>query len=123
MEYTQNYEDGIFIVVTHGDGAAEPFARILEEMLAHPEWKPGGLYLHDHSDFNSGPLTVDDILYIVGLCEARRAELGDAKCALVATRDLEFGLARMWGSMVEGRWDVTANVFRTREDAIAWLKE
>lgn len=117
------YNDGIFEFVTSGDGEAEPFRRILNDMLTHPEWKSGGLYLHDHRNLNSGTLTVEDVTSIALMCEDRRYDLGEARCALVATRDLEFGLARMWGSLVEGRWDVQANVFRDRDAAIAWLKE
>ena len=123
MEYSLTYHDGFFDITTSGDAEAAPFEQILDDMLRHETWKPGSPYLHDHTDFNSGPLTIDDIRNIAYMCEARRDELGEAKCALVVARDLEFGLARMWGSLVDGKWDVEANVFRTRDEAIAWLNE
>ena len=121
LEYNLTYHDGFFEGTTSGDAEADQFGELLDLMLAHAEWKPGTPYLHDHTDLNAGPLTVDDVGRVAQLCADRRADLGAGKCALIMVRDLEFGLARMWGSLVEDKWDVEANIFRTREEAIAWL--
>jgi len=43
------------------------------------------------------------------------------KCAILVARDLEYGMVRMWGVFVEGKWDVTVNLFKSRDEAIVWL--
>ena len=43
------------------------------------------------------------------------------RCAVVAPADVHFGLSQM-GSVHTERVGVTSRVFRTREQAVAWLK-
>lgn len=80
-------------------------------------------YLFDHSDLDSGPLTVNDVRSIADACLDFREQFGFSRLALLLRRDLEFGLARMWGVFMEGRWDATVGIFRSRDDAVAWLRE
>jgi len=49
-------------------------------------------------------------------------QLGKTKLALLVARDLEFGLAKMWQVFVDEKWDVISRVFRSRDEAITWLK-
>ena len=42
--------------------------------------------------------------------------------AIVTLSDLEFGMGRMWESYAAGS-KVTSNVFRTRDEAEAWLRD
>ncbi len=121
MEFQIEYSDGIFYGKSSGDAETSVFADLLDAMLDHEKWQPGSRWLHDHSDLNSGPLTMDDVQEIALLCAERRQDLGAGKCAIVVRRDLEFGLARMWGGYIEGRWDMSADIFRSRTKALAWL--
>jgi len=43
-------------------------------------------------------------------------------CSIVADRPALYGMARMWGILVE-RFFAEVNVFRTTEEADAWLNE
>jgi hypothetical protein len=90
-------------------------------MLDHAEWQPGTAWIHDHADLDAGMLTVTEVKMIADLCAERSAQMGAGKCAIVVGRDLEFGLSRMWAVFVEDRWDVDARVFRSLDEAIAWL--
>jgi len=121
VEFRVEYRDGFFIGTTSGDAVADQFGNLLDAMLTHDKWQPGTSWLHDHSDLNSGPLTVDGIHRIAHLCSERRTAIGRGKCAILVARDLEYGLARMWAVYVENKWDAVAAVFRSREEAIAWL--
>ena len=78
-------------------------------------------YLFDHSDLDSGPLTVNDVRRIADYCADRKEEFGHSRFAVVLRRDVEFGLARMWGFFVEGRWDAIVGIFRSRDKAVQWL--
>ena len=121
MKYEVRYDDEFFEVTTHGDAEPGGFEEFIDLLLGHEKWKPGTAFLVDHSELNAGPLTVAEVHNIADMCVRRRAQFGRARCALLVRRDLEYGLARMWEVFVEGKWDVTANLFRSRNEAILWL--
>ena len=122
MDFELHYRDGIFEVVTHGDAEVVKFREYLDRTASHEHWSPGAPVLHDHSDLNSGPLTVGDVARIADYCAASRNDFGRSKVAVVLSRDLEYGLARMWGALVDGKWDAIPNLFRSRDEAVLWLK-
>jgi len=63
-----------------------------------------------------------DIDRSVNLCEHAAQINHDAVIAIVADKDLIFGLARMWEIMMDAtNWDIM--VFRTRDAAETWIKE
>ena len=121
MHYRLVYDRGLFIGETSGDAVVETFRDLLDAMLDHDEWQPGTPWMHDHTDLNAAPLTVEGIQQIADLCAERRTRIGDGKCAIVLTADLEYGLGRMWAAYVESRWDAVTVIFRTRDEARAWL--
>ena len=123
IEYELHYRDGFFEIETHGGAEAWKFGEFLARMLADERWKPGTPFLTNHTDLDAGSLTVNEVRQIAAYCIDSRANFGHARCAVVVGRDLEFGLSRMWGVFVEGEWDVAAGVFRSRDEAVAWLKE
>ena len=42
--------------------------------------------------------------------------------ATVVSRDLEYGMARMWGVFVGSKvWHASEKLFRDRDEALAWL--
>lgn len=123
MDFDLTYHDSYFEVRTFGDADRVTFEQFLDAMLKHTAWKPGTPSLHDHTRLNAAALTVEDIRAIAQFCADRRHLLGFARFAVVVDRDLEFGLARMWGVFVEDRWDVQGGIFRQREEAMAWLLE
>ena len=121
VEFIVDYHHGVFEIKTFGDAEVEKFRDILESLVTHENWKPGTPFLVDHTYLNSAPLTTEDMIAIARLSGQYRAELGRAKCAHILARELEFGLARMWEAFVEKEWDVLGRLFKSRDDAIAWL--
>ena len=123
MQFSMNFSNGVFELKTSGDARVDQFEKLLDSMLSHEQWNPGISILHDHSDLNAGPLTVNEIKDIANMCVKRSDRIGEARCAVVVSRDLEFGLARMWATYVEGRWQASARIFRSRNEAIDWLTD
>jgi hypothetical protein len=123
VEFNIQYHDGLFEVKTSGDAEFEKFRDILETLVTHEKWKPGTSFLINHTELNAATLTKDDMLNIARLNGQYSAKLGQAKCAHLLARDLEFGLARMWESFVENEWDVTEKLFKSRDEAIIWLSD
>ncbi|MCK9995721.1 MAG: hypothetical protein KAH56_05525 [Candidatus Krumholzibacteria bacterium] len=121
MEFRIEYKDGYFVGTTFGEAVTAQFEDLLGAMLVHAEWNPGMSWMYDHTELLADPLTADDIRTIAQMCSDRRELLGMGRCAIVAGRDLEFGLGRMLSMYVDGRWDVDVSVFRTVAEGLEWL--
>ena len=78
-------------------------------------------FLEDHSELNARPFTASDIKILSERAVSMKNKLGNAKLAVVVSRDLEYGMVRMRHAYVDGNWNVNEDVFRSRDDAIAWL--
>ena len=122
MKSEVRYVDEFFELTTHGDADLGGQEELFDLLLGHEKWNLGAAYLVDHSELNAGPLTVAEVRGIAKMCEKRRAELGRARCAILVGRELEYGMTRMWEVFVDGKWDVTEKLFRSRDEAISWLK-
>jgi hypothetical protein len=123
MKYEVHYHDGFFEIEAYGNAEPVRFREVLDLLLAHEKWKPGTAILLNNSELNAGPLTVSDIYYMAGSFVRSRVQLGQARMAILVARELEYGMARMRMGFVEGKWDVIENVFRSRNEAISWLKD
>jgi hypothetical protein len=124
MQFSLQYhqDQGIFEVKTNGEAEVERFCDFMKAIVDHEKWKPGSPVLVDNTKLNAAPLTIDGVKTIANFCEQHRAQFGHAKCALLASRDLEFGLTRMWQVFVSvDVWDVSEKLFKSRDEALAWL--
>ena len=121
MDVTLEYLGGIFVCTLSGDAEVDATVELLDAMLSHEKWKPGTPFVHDISMLNTGSLTVNDIQRIAYLVAERRVLFGVGKIAVAASRDLEYGLARMLSVYISESLDSEFQVFRSRNDALAWL--
>jgi hypothetical protein len=123
LEYRVKNFGNYFEIKISGPAKLEIYAEFLDAVLEHEEWRPGSPLLVDETDLDTSPLTIGEVQEIAEMCAQRSAKIGKSKCALVVSRNLEFGMVRMWGAFVDGKWDVQPNLFRSRDEAIAWLAE
>jgi len=121
MDFKITRQSGFFEMRLAGDIDPDKYPEVFETLFAHEEWQPGGLLLVDESDLRADELTIAGLQTIAMICTSRRSEFGTAKLSMYVSRDLEFGLNRMWHVFIDGGWDVEGNVFRTRDEALAWL--
>lgn len=84
-----------------------------------------GLYrygLSDFSDVVSIEISSDAVRGISQMCVNAARENPDSTVAIVGSRDLVFGLARMLEALAQDApWEIS--VFRTRSSAVAWIRE
>jgi hypothetical protein len=121
VDYTVEYIAGIFVCTPSGDAEVDATADLLDAMSSHEKWKPGTPFVHDISMLKTGSLTVNDIKRIADLAAERRALFGAGKIAVAASRDPEYGLARMLSVYISESIDSEFKVFRSRNEALAWL--
>ena len=124
VQFNLSYHDAIFEVTTSGDAILQGYYDFTKAVLEHEEWKPGGLILLNHTELNTGPLTINDVQAIAIISGQYSEQLGTAKVAIVVDRDLDYGMTRMWLVFVESHTTsyASAKIFRNRDAAVAWLK-
>lgn len=67
-------------------------------------------------------MTVGEVQRVADDGSARRALLGPSRVALVVSDTLQYGLFRMWGDFVDGRWEAQAEPYESRDAALGWLR-
>ena len=121
MKFSITPRDGYLEVKFTGRPTPDGFARYCDALVHHKDWKPGSLVLTDDTDLDASSITVGEVRAIAEVLGRYRKEHGKARTAIVAPRDLVYGMIRMWGVFIEGKWDVETMVFRSRDEALAWL--
>jgi hypothetical protein len=123
MRYEILCFDDFFEVRTYGDAELQGFKDIVQAMLAREDWHTGGPLLINHSELNAAPLTSDQLREIKDFMKLFQSQIGKAKIAIVAPRDLEYGIGRIWKVFASEAGAFVTEVFRSRDEAIFWLKE
>jgi hypothetical protein len=112
---------GYLEVKLSGRPTPDAFDKYFEALLAHDNWNPGIPVLTDETNLDADTITVREVRDIADVCARRKSELGPLRTAILVAGDLEYGMNRMWEVFIEGRWDVESALFRSRDEALAWL--
>ena len=121
MEFEIEFRRNYFLVVTSGVAEVKGFGELLNALFEHENWRPGGSFISDHSSLDVSQLDAEAVKTIASIARERRSRFGVAKHAVVAPRDLTYGLSRMWATHVGEETDVVSAIFRSREEAVAWV--
>ena len=85
---------------------------------------PTLLALCDVSDADLSALSTDELVRIVQFTERRAAVRRGGRTAIAAPGNLEYGMARMYEILADAyAHPVAIRAFRTREEALQWLRE
>lgn len=116
-------ENGLFTIITEGDGNVGGIIAFLKDIISHPQWKPGNYILLDHRALKIDAITISGIEDVSSYFKSIADKLGNGKIALVMKRDIDFGIARAWENITAYDVDIEVYVFRELEKAINWLRE
>ncbi|RDH80672.1 MAG: hypothetical protein DIZ80_16720 [endosymbiont of Galathealinum brachiosum] len=122
MEYQITAHKGFFELKISGAIDAQKYPSMFDTLFAHKDWVPGMRLLVDESELRADHLTIADLETIAVFCTDRSSDFGSAKLSMYVSRDLEYGLNRMWHVFIKDGWDAEGNVFRSREEALDWLE-
>lgn len=117
--YDLNPESGLIHTRCVGELQFEEVLRHFEELENDPSLPARLDVLLDLDEAESVPET-EELQAVVGRMAALESKVKWGACAIVATRDVLFGMSRMFQVLSEGRF-VTSRVFRDRQEAEAWL--
>jgi hypothetical protein len=75
----------------------------------------------DLRDADLTAFSTDDIKSVSGLVKQNWGTSSSSRAALVVSRDVDFGLARMYEQLLDNGSTGDVTVFRDYDEAIAWL--
>jgi hypothetical protein len=99
---------------------AREIRAFVEELVAHPEYRAGMLILADLSGLNTSGVSVEDYEGISDVIAGRDHRFPAKGIAIVAPDSRTFGDAMQHRAYVGGSKS-GREVFRTRDEATAWL--
>jgi len=109
-------------VSTQGDFAMEDCIRMKKEYLALDYWKPGMNILIDYRQATFSNLTLDILRMIGEFHESKNEEIGGGRMAFLMGTPRDFGFARQYEMITEGKVLSEVCVFLEEEKALRWLR-
>jgi hypothetical protein len=113
-------EAGIVRVTAQGQVSLEHERDSLLRILAHPDHTPGLGILLDNRERRPAA-TPDHVRAMAGVVSEVPDRLGRMKLAIVVSRDVSFGMARMFAILSEAS-TMRTSIFRDVDEAEAWLR-
>ena len=113
-------DEPILVTIT-GEFGEEDFTRLLEEFTKSTEYPPNADVVYDLTEMSFDNVSTEFFTSLVDIAE-RYPQRSGARLAYVCPEDLQYGMMRVWGVMVN-RIPVNVNVFRSMEKAMAWIKD
>lgn len=110
-------------LVTHtgsGDLTVDEMVAAFEERLDHPGFRPGMKVLWDCRNASFATISNEQIHRLIDHNGRYRDARGGGMSAIVVSRDLDYGICRVFQAYADGLpWDTM--VFRDLESALTWL--
>ena len=122
METQIDAETGLRTHVLTGSVSQEELEDVLGEVYSRPDFLPDADTLCDLREADLGQLSHTVIKSIADYVAKNRGAQPRARTAIVVGRNLAFGLARMYGQMLEASSEASVMVFRDMDEAMAWLE-
>ena len=121
VEYEAN--TGILVIKAEGEVGFEDFIGVIGQLERVPEVQEGTLTLWDVRGVTA-PMTasISDMRGAVDVNPDYQRLRGRGRSAVLVSRDIDFGMSRMFQSYQDGG-DVESGVFRDETEARGWLLE
>ena len=113
-------DPSLVAVTTSGDATVSGWARLHDGLRADPRVQ-GLPLLIDYTALDATFLTTGDVRLIGESVAALDKDLHPPRRAVVVAGGFEFGLTRMCHQQLDADLEARIRVFRSREDALAWL--
>ncbi len=91
------------------------------ELVERTDWKGATLFLWDLRGLKRGPDSSSELRQAVDFVDKTRQLWAGSRAAILVRRDLDFGVARMFGAFAD-QIDVEYQVFRDERSALDWLR-
>ena len=120
MPVTYRVDDDVLEMTFNGDCPPDEVIQTFHEALDDPACPPKfALFVDVRKSTSLATRPTPDIIRVAEYLGPHKSRV--ARCAVLATEDVHFGLSRLGAVYSEAKGVVT-NVFRDRDEAIAWLR-
>jgi hypothetical protein len=107
-------------VTAWGPAQVDALMALLVRATEPPDWRPGIHVLLDFRALAISALTMADIRQLADHHRPYGKILAASRIAVVVSRPVDFGLVRMWGTLVHDL-NLTHEVFYGEAEALHWL--
>lgn len=94
---------------------------MVQAFLSDPNWKAGTNVLVDYRKADFSLASEADIQSVSDSIRRFGNTIGDGRVGVVVSRDLDFGMVRMWELMMGDQVPFAVRVFRSKREAQEWL--
>lgn len=113
---------GVVTITLQGELAWHDLAAAFDQVLDHADFAPGMNTLWDLRSARMHALSAADVRRIVAHAGRRRERRGRGRVAIVAERDIDYGMSRMFELFAAEQLPTPVMVFRDVEDAKRWFE-
>lgn len=121
-ELELNQDKTTFNIKAAGTFVTDDCIAIKLGFLAHPEWRPGINLFYDYRDTDFSTITLEALRGIVAFHESNSELIGDGRMAFLMGTPRDFGFARQYEMVSEGRVQSRVRVFLDEEKARNWIE-
>jgi hypothetical protein len=114
-----NQELGVIVLRYRGGADFAEIEAVFDELVGIPGFKPGMKLIADFRG-TTEPLTGEDVRKLADYAKQTDADWGATKWALIAAKDMSFGLARMFGALRKD-CQITTHAFSSVAAADDWF--
>ena len=93
----------------------------LQALYISPDFDSDMNALWDIREANSSLVTKEDVTVLIDFVATQWGREAKNKMALVATRDMEYGMSRMYQIMLEGKTTSKVAIFKDIQEAENWI--
>lgn len=122
MQLTVRFDENakLRVQTVSGNVTVESLVEAIQEVYRRPEFDASHNFVWDFRNCNFDEVSTDMVRQLAMFVSNQWTAKGTPpKGAIVASRDLEYGLARVMSTHLDDQNDF--RVFRTLEEAIEWL--
>jgi hypothetical protein len=121
LDYDIDEDQGVVYLRGSGEVTNDDMRDMPTRVAADARLRAGMLSLTDLSNITDYKVTTAGVERYMETLENSRDVRGQSYAAIVAPKDLHFGMARLLELKSDGRGPLQFKVFRNREDACQWL--
>jgi hypothetical protein len=111
---------GLLVIKYEGKTTIAQIAEMLARIIKDPDYSRGLNILSDLRELTSS-YTYEQMHSVVDGFPDPGELVSTTKSAVVVSKEVTYGMGRIWASITEDRTVATAQVFRNMDDALKWL--
>ncbi len=123
MEWSVTYlpEKFAIAVRTKGEYTNEGLRAMITDILSDARWKPDMHAFFDHRELDLAKSDFDEMMKASGVHMEHDDHIGNGRAALLFSGDVNYGIGRIYESIMDGKSKAQIQVFTDEQEARKWF--